>query len=163
MSQIHYDAHPSMFRMRPFTTLLVILIMLAGLAIAVLGKQAFPAALGAQLQQVGGQAVQTVGIGLFALAALQLLGWWVSTRSDRLTVKDDELVWTHGLLNKQYTEINMSSVRSVRVRQSLFQRVMNAGDVTVSTAGDTPELMVRGLPNPRRISDLVKGQAPEKA
>jgi hypothetical protein len=40
---------------------------------------------------------------------------------------------------------------------------MNAGDVTVSTAGDTPELMVRGLPNPRRISDLVKGQAPEKA
>lgn len=163
MSQIQYDAHPSMFRMRPFTTLLVVLILLAGIVIALLGKQALPAELSGQLLQIDARAVQAVGIGLFALAALRLLGWWLATKSDRLTVRDDELVWTHGLLNKQYTEINVSSVRSVRVRQSLFQRIMNAGDVTVSTAGDAPELLVRGLPNPRRISELVKGRAPDKA
>jgi len=69
-----------------------------------------------------------------------------------------KVVWTHGLLSKEYTEINMSSIRTTRVTQSLFQRIMGAGDVTVYTSGDLPELMIRGLPDPGRIRDFVKGE-----
>ncbi len=159
MSEIRYDAHPSMLRMRPFTTLVVLLILAAGILVAALGKQVLPAALNAQLADLSHAVVQQAGIAVAALAALRLLVWWIATRMDRLVVSDDELIWTHGLLNKQYTEINLSSVRTVRIRQSLSQRTMNAGDVTVFTAGDTPELLVRGLPHPNRVRELVKGHA----
>lgn len=99
-----------------------------------------------------------VGVGI-----LMLLWMYIKTRMDRLTIKPTEIVWAHGLLNKAYTEISMSSVRTVRVSQSLLQRMLNAGDVSIYTAGDDPELVVRGLPEPEKIRDYVKAQAPEAA
>lgn len=156
MSEIRYDAHPSMVRMRPFATLLTILLLLGGILVAVFGSQFLPEVIAGQID---GKLLQSIGIGVFAVSTLQLLIWWVSTRSDHLVITEDELLWTHGLLNKQYTEINMASVRTVRVSQSLLQRIMNAGDIKVFTAGDNPELMVRGLPEPARIRELVKTQA----
>jgi uncharacterized membrane protein YdbT with pleckstrin-like domain len=95
-----------------------------------------------------------VGVGL-----LLLLYWYIQTKFDHLTIKTDEIVWTHGLLNKQYTEINMSSVRTVRVKQSLLQRLLNAGDIEVYTAGDVPELVIRGMPDPEAIRNHIKGQS----
>jgi uncharacterized membrane protein YdbT with pleckstrin-like domain len=75
-------------------------------------------------------------------------------------IKDDEIVWTHGLLNKGYTEISMASVRTTRIRQALMQRILNTGDVEIYTSGDNPELVVKGLPDPDRIRSLIKGQPP---
>ncbi len=153
MSEIRYDAHPSLPRMRPFTTLLALLLMLGGILVALSGNQFLPLAL---VSLLDGQNSQKIGIAVGAIAALQLLLWWIATRSDRLIITEEALLWTHGLLSKQYTEINMASVRTVRVSQSLLQRIMNAGDITVYTSGDTPELLVRGLPQPARIRELVK-------
>lgn len=158
-SQVRYDAHPSMLRMRPFTTLMVFALMLAGILLAVLGTGFLPAALSEQAARLDARVVQVVGIAIFALAAMQVLAWWVSARMDTLKITDDEVLWTHGLVNKQYTEISMGSVRTVRVSQSLFQRLMNAGDITVFTSGDLPELVVRGLPDPGRVRELVKVRA----
>ena len=124
MSEVLYEANPSMIRMYPFGTVLAILLI-------------------------------PLGIGI-----LLLLWWWLQTKADKLTVKTDEIVWEHGLINKQYTEISMSSLRSVRINQSLLQRILSAGDVEVYTAGDDPELVIKGLPNPTRIREYIKGQAP---
>ena len=157
MSQVLYDAHPSLLRSRPFGTLLAILLMIGGILVAVVGDQIIPPELKSQVR-VDGRTLQMIGIGVFAFATLQLLIWWVATLTDHLEITADEILWTHGLLNKQYTEIQMSSVRTVRVTQTLFQRLMNAGDITIYTAGDTPELVVRGLPDPGRIRELIKAQ-----
>jgi uncharacterized membrane protein YdbT with pleckstrin-like domain len=95
-----------------------------------------------------------VGIGI-----LILLYWYLTMKADKLTIKDDEVIWTHGLLNKKYVEINMSSIRTTRVEQSLLQRMMNAGKVEIFTAGDQPELSVNGLPDPNKIREVIKGVA----
>jgi uncharacterized membrane protein YdbT with pleckstrin-like domain len=154
MSEIRYDAHPSMLRMRPFSTLAVLLIMLAGIALALLGPSVMPEPLRAALDE----RVLTIGpLVVAALCALQLLTWWIMTRTDHLVVRDDELLWTHGLLSKSYTEIKLSSVRTVRLHQSLLQRILDAGDIKIYSSGDVPELAVRGLPNPNRLRALVKG------
>lgn len=160
MSEIRYDAHPSLFRMRPFATLLTILLMLAGILAAIFGARVDLSQI--PVPQFAGRLddkmLQIAGIGVFVLSTLQLMLWWLSTRTDRLVITDDELLWTHGLLSKEYTEINMASVRTVRVTQSLLQRVMDAGDVTIFTSGDAPELMVRGLPEPNLIREFVRAQ-----
>ena len=89
---------------------------------------------------------------------MTLLTWWLGTRTDHLVVKSDEIVWTHGIFNKQYTEISMSSVRTVRVEQNLIERMLNVGKITIFTAGDNPELVVGGMPDPDEIRELVKAQ-----
>jgi uncharacterized membrane protein YdbT with pleckstrin-like domain len=159
MAKVLYEASPSLVRMNPLGTVLALLVMVAGIALALAKGPAteFLAGLTGGLPPETEQVVGIAGIVLFALAFLRLLGWWISTKMDRLQIKDDEVVWTHGLLNRQYTEISMGSVRTVRVSQTLLQRIMNAGDVTIYTSGDLPEVVVRGLPDPRRLRDYIRG------
>ncbi len=116
MSEIHYDAHPSMLRIRPFSTPLMFVLMLAGILFAVTGAALIPVPLPEPLDA---RIVKIAGLVVGGLALLQLCIWWLATRSDHLVIRDDELVWTHGLLSKNYTEIKLSSVRTVRLHQSL--------------------------------------------
>lgn len=163
MSEVRYDAHPSLIRTRPFATLLTLGLLVLGVATALLGKRILPGGLPVELMRalegIDEPVVQIGGLAIFGIALLRLSIWWLATRSDRLRVTGEEILWTHGLLSKEYTEIDLGSVRTVKVSQSLFQRLMGAGDVTVFTTGDLPELAVRGLPDPNRIRELVKSRA----
>ncbi len=157
-SNVRYEAHPSLIRMRPFATLLVLALMVLGILVAVVGVGLLPMSLSQQVGRIDTRVVQGTGILIFALSTLQLLVWWVSTRTDQLKITDDEILWTHGLVNKKYTELGMGSVRTVQVSQSLLQRLLDAGDIRVFTTGDLPELVVRGLPDPSRVRELVKAR-----
>lgn len=157
-SNVRYEAHPSLIRMRPFATLLVMVLMLLGILVAVSGWALLPGSLSQLVSWIDERLVKVAGILLFALSTFQLLVWWVSTRTDQLKITDDEILWTHGLVNKKYTELGMGSVRTVQVSQSLLQRLLDAGDIRVFTTGDLPELVVRGLPDPNRIRELVKAR-----
>lgn len=156
MAKVLYEASPSLVRMNPLGTVLAVVLMVAGIIVALAAGMV---AAGVGLPAESSRWVGMAGILIFALAFLRLLVWWVATKIDRLQIKDDEIVWTHGFLNKQYTEIGMSSVRTVRVNQTLLQRMMNAGDVTIFTSGDLPELEVRGLPNPTAVREYIKSEA----
>ena len=98
-----------------------------------------------------------VGIGI-----LILLWMYILTKMDKLTVKEGEIIWVHGLLNKAYTEINMHSVRTVRVSQTLLQRMLKAGDLVIYTSGDNPEVVIRGLPEPEKLRNYIKGRSQEE-
>jgi uncharacterized membrane protein YdbT with pleckstrin-like domain len=150
MAKVLYDANPSLLRTHPFATVLLVVVLLAGIVLAIAaGAVSSTLALPAQI-------VGLAGIVLAAAAFLWLLVWYVSTKMDHLAIKEDEIVWSHGLISKQYTEISLSSVRTTRVKQTLMQRIMDAGDVMIFTAGDRPELYIRGLPEPHRIRELIQ-------
>lgn len=152
MSEVLYDAHPSMIRSRPFAVLVAFAAIPLGIALAMLGGSLIPEA---------APVTQVLGLLVAAFGFLTLMFWYVRAKSDHLVIRDDEIVWTHGLLNKGYTEISMSSVRTTRLHQTLLQRIMNAGDIEIYTSGDAPELVVRGLPNPGEILRVIKGQPPQ--
>ena len=95
-------------------------------------------------------------IPVFGLGILILLFWYLSTKADKFEIKGGEVLWTHGLLNKQYTEIGMSSIRTIKISQSIIQRMLRAGDIEIYTSGDEPELSVKGLPDPQRIRELIR-------
>lgn len=151
MPEVLYNAHPSMIRSRPFAVLLAFAAMPFGVILAVMGGSLVP-----QAAPVMG----ALGLLVAALGFLTLMFWYVRAKSDQLVIKDDEIVWTHGLVNKGYTEISMGSVRTTRISQTLLQRIMNAGDIEIYTSGDNPELVVKGLPDPSEIRRLIKGQPP---
>jgi uncharacterized membrane protein YdbT with pleckstrin-like domain len=144
--------------MNPFGTVLVVLLLLGGVALALPPVAASLAPM-IPVPTPGGAMLSLGGAVLAGVCFLVLLVWYVKTKVDRLTIRAGEVVWSHGLLNKQYTEINMSSIRTVRVSQSLLQRILGAGDIKVFTSGDLPEVVIRGLPNPNAIRDYVKGSA----
>lgn len=156
MSELLYQAHPSVWRTHPIGVLLVWLVFLAGAWISATGQVPYLSGLLTELPIPAGLSPRYLGYALLAVAGLPLLGWWIASRTDRLEIRDNEVIWTHGLLSRTYTEINMSSIRTVRVHQSLVQRILGAGDLVILTSGDIPELSVRGLPRPREIRDHIK-------
>jgi hypothetical protein len=157
MSQILYQARPSIWRMHPFGALVSIALIGYGGYLSLTGNLPYRAELDALIPFMTPY-WSYLGDALVVIGLFNLLRWWLGSLVDKLEIHPREVVWNHGLLNKSYTEINMASIRTVRVNQSLFQRIVGAGDLIIFTTGDIPELAVKGLPRPREIRDLIKSQ-----
>lgn len=116
-----YTARPVMFRSRPFSFILSVLLIPA-----------------------------VVGIVI-------LLYWYLSCKSTALSVSEGQIYLERGLLSKSRSEIDCDSVRTVKVYQSLLNRIFGVGSIEIYTAGDQPEMLVKGLPDPNSIRDVIKG------
>lgn len=135
--QVRYDAHPPIFRNNP----LIFVICVVGLIVA-------------------GILVSEIPQLLLAVAAACILVWLyllIISRTHRLVITDNEVRYEQGLLSKKRSELGLRSVRSVRIDQTFFQRILGIATVEFYSAGDVPEISVKGLPNPHRIRELVDG------
>ena len=95
-------------------------------------------------------ALVPVGIGIIIL-----LAWYLQTKAEKFTITQDEIHYERGLLSKTRFEVGLDTIRTVRVDQSLFNRMFGVGKVSVFTAGDQPEIVVDGLPDPHLIRELT--------
>ena len=96
-------------------------------------------------------------IPAFGLGLLILLWWFLQTKASKLSVTEGEIHFEKGLLNKEHSEINISSVRTIKVKQSFFNRIFGVGTIEIYTAGDEPEVVASGLPDPNKVREIIKG------
>lgn len=137
MANIRYDASPPVLRNNPL--IFAISVIAVAVAMALLS-----------------QAPELILLVLAVLILVWLL-LFVMSKVHRLTITDREVHYVVGLLAKKRTELGLTSIRSIRVDQSFFQRILGIGDVEFFTAGDSPEIRVKGMPSPHRIRELVDG------
>lgn len=95
-------------------------------------------------------------IPVFGVGLLIFIVWHLRNKSSKLTVTDKEVLFEKGLLSKERSEVNISSVRTIKVKQSFFNRIFGTGTVEFYTAGDKPEIVAVGMPDPNKVRDLVK-------
>ncbi|MDO9476847.1 MAG: PH domain-containing protein [Pseudohongiella sp.] len=86
------------------------------------------------------------------------LVWYLKCISTRLELVGNDLVLTEGLLSKERTELDITGIRTVKVYQSLLNRMLNVGTISVFTAGDDAEIVVSGLPDPHDLRELINRQ-----
>lgn len=97
-------------------------------------------------------------IPAFGLGLLILLWWYLQCKSSKLTVKEHDLLYEQGLLSKDRAEFNIDSVRTVRIKQSFFDRIFGVGRIEIYTAGDDPEFVANGMPDPNRVRELINAR-----
>jgi uncharacterized membrane protein YdbT with pleckstrin-like domain len=90
------------------------------------------------------------------LGLLILLTWHLRNKASKLTVNDNEILFEKGLLSKERSEVNLASVRTTKVKQSFFNRIFGVGSIEIFTAGDSPEIVAIGMPDPNKIHELIK-------
>ena len=92
------------------------------------------------------------------LGLLILLTWHLRNKASKLTVNDNdnEILFEKGLLSKERSEVNLASVRTTKVKQSFFNRIFGVGSIEIFTAGDSPEIVTIGMPDPNKIRELIK-------
>ena len=91
----------------------------------------------------------------FGLGLLLLGLWYLVSISDHISIEGTKVRYSHGLLSKDRTALDVPAIRSVRIRQTLFRRIFDTGDLMIFTAGDKPEIVINGIPHPHRAKELL--------
>ena len=97
-------------------------------------------------------------ITVVGLGVLILLYWFILSRSETLSIFDNKLIFTSGILSKKSTELKLMSIRTINVSQSFFQRIFGTGDLDIFTAGDFPEVALKGMPDPLKLKAKLIGE-----
>ena len=78
----------------------------------------------------------------------------------------DKLRYEIGILSKTTRTIQISKIQDVTVIQSLGQRLIGVGTLSIETAGETSRLTIANIDEPRVVAeellDASRGQAPKK-
>lgn len=98
------------------------------------------------------------GMWLPAVAALLLL-WPASAALRRmfttLKIAGDKLYYETGAMAKQTRIIQIPKIQDVRVHQSLGQRMVNIGNLSIETAGEASRLTVENVDSPRTLAERI--------
>ncbi len=95
------------------------------------------------------------GWGIVVLVAL---GWgvkryatWISTN---FVVTTDRVIYRHGVLSKHGVEIPLERINTVFFHQRLLERIINAGDLVIESAGETGKSNFHDIRHP----DLIQAE-----
>lgn len=85
--------------------------------------------------------------------------WWKRMGTILKIYEDGRIVLENGVLNKDYQEIMVNHIRSIRIKQSFIDRVLNIGTLIISTAGRATdfdeELIIEGIERPKHTRDFM--------
>lgn len=93
-----------------------------------------------------------------ALAAGFLIHRYVRWTSTRLVVTTSRLIRRTGVLSRRVQEIPMAALTDVSYRQSLWDRIIGAGDLVLESAGRDSQEVFPDLPRPARIQQQIVNQ-----
>jgi membrane protein YdbS with pleckstrin-like domain len=97
----------------------------------------------------------TVPAFLLALTAIR----HVQRRLVKLTILGDRLRYESGLFSKTTRTIELMKIQDVRVDQTLGQRLVNIGNLSLETAGGTSRIEIRSIDRPQEAADHILGLA----
>ena len=92
-----------------------------------------------------------------ATIAAWFLTGLIRLRSTQYTVTNQRVLIESGVLTKTVNEIDMRLIDDSTFFQSVIHRMLGIGNVTImSTDKNTPVYVMRGIPDPRGVRELVR-------
>lgn len=103
-----------------------------------------------------------VGLWGFALVAISWALWvlwrllvWLNTH---FVVTSDRLIFRSGVLARQGREIPLERVNDITFHQSLWERVIGAGDLLIESAGEQGQQRFSNIPQPEAVQQEIYRQ-----
>lgn len=104
------------------------------------------------------QVAPQAGLWPVAVAALVFLapaGKHIRRLSTVATLDGDKLRYETGLLSKSTRTLPIGKIQDIRVDQSIGQRMLGLGSITIVTAGDSGGIVMEGIARPRQVADEI--------
>ena len=76
-------------------------------------------------------------------------------RSTSLTIEGDLLKYQSGIASKVQRTVVIQKLQDVRVDQSVWQRMLGVGSITLETAGESSRLTMDAIDNPGAIAEVL--------
>jgi uncharacterized membrane protein YdbT with pleckstrin-like domain len=98
----------------------------------------------------------TAFLVILVVLALTILIGFVKRVATTYTITDRRLNIKRGIISKEVQETRLERVQNVNYRQSVYQRLMQIGDVDFDTAaGDDYNFVFAGVANPGEVVEAV--------
>jgi len=81
--------------------------------------------------------------------------WWIISSAHKLIIDDEKATWEQGIFNKFYIDVQLDEITSIKIKQSIYQRLMNIGDMALTSSGDNDEFVMMGMPYPHKIKKML--------
>ncbi len=99
---------------------------------------------------------------LAGLLILGALGWWgigyLGWRSTNFVVTTDRLIYRDGVLTKRGIEIPLDRVNNVLFSQTVFERMLRAGDLVIESAGESGRQSFSDVRKPSAVQNEIYKQ-----
>lgn len=79
----------------------------------------------------------------------------IGRRFTRLTVEGGRVRYESGIFSKTARTMELGKLQDVRVDQSLGQRLLDTGDLSLETAGETSRIVIHNVDRPRQVADQI--------
>ena len=140
-SDLIYSENPKMPRNRPFVFIFNIILNIVGFVSAFRFEE---------------QALQITGLVVWIATIVFFLIWFIHTKSTKLSITNRDILLEKGLLSKERREVAIEKVRTVNIKQTFLNRILGVGEISIFTAGDLPEIVVPGMPDPNKTREIIK-------
>jgi len=140
-SDLIYSENPKMPRNRPFIFIFNIILNIVGFVSAFRFEE---------------QALQITGLVVWIATIVFFLIWFIHTKSTKLSITNRDILLEKGLLSKERREVAIEKVRTVNIKQTFLNRILGVGEISIFTAGDLPEIVVPGMPDPNKTREIIK-------
>jgi membrane protein YdbS with pleckstrin-like domain len=84
-----------------------------------------------------------------------LIVWAILSKTTHLEIDEEAVRYETGVFSKDRRALDRDAIRTVRVTQSLLNRMLNVGVIEIFTAGDEPEIRAADMYAPNEIRDLL--------
>jgi len=101
-------------------------------------------------------AMLVIAVSLIAFV-VRVIGW----RSTNFVVTTERCIYRSGVLKKSGIEIPLDRINTVFFSQSLFERILRAGDLAIESAGENSRQNFSDITNPVEVQNTIYQQMEE--
>jgi uncharacterized membrane protein YdbT with pleckstrin-like domain len=103
------------------------------------------------------------GLGFLALALLVLTGIWLVWRymkwlTTNFVITSNRLIFRQGVIGKSGVEIPLERVNNVNFSQTMFERLLGAGDLLIESGGEDGQQRFTDIRHPAQVQNLIHAQ-----
>ena len=85
----------------------------------------------------------------------------ISLLSTKLTIDGDNVHVDSGILTKERRSMPLRKLGDVHVEQSIMQRMMGLGDLSISAAGESTRHTIANIDSPQEVCDKILNSIPK--
>ncbi len=112
-----------------------------------------------QLDSGSGKDIATyVVIALLVVTALWLIGRYLKWATTNFVITSQRLIFRQGVIAKSGIEIPLERVNNVNFNQSIFERMLGAGDLLIESGGEDGQQRFTDIRHPDQVQNLVHAQ-----
>jgi uncharacterized membrane protein YdbT with pleckstrin-like domain len=102
--------------------------------------------------------LQYLAIAAIVASAIWLVIRYLKWATTNFVITSDRIIFRSGIIAKSGIEIPLERVNNVLFNQSIFERILGAGDLLIESGGEDGQQRFTDVRHPERVQNLIHSQ-----